>query len=130
MHIDQLLAEARARLDRVAPDDLDREVQAGALLVDIRPLEQRERDGELPGAVLIDRNVLEWRLAPTSEWRSVEVAGDRRVIVVCNQGFQSSLAAANLQELGLGNATDLIGGFEAWKATSANDRPPPDNYDR
>lgn len=116
MHIDELLAEARAGLDRVAPGDLESEVEAGALLVDIRPIEQRERDGELPGALLIDRNVLEWRLAPSSESRAVDVEAGGRVIVVCNQGYQSSLAAANLQELGLGGATDLIGGYEAWKA--------------
>ncbi len=114
--IDELVARARAGLDRVAVEDLDREVEQGAVVVDIRPVEQRERDGELPGALVIDRNVFEWRLAQSSDFKTVELSGDERVIVVCNQGFQSSLAAANLQELGLPNATDLEGGFEALVA--------------
>jgi rhodanese-related sulfurtransferase len=85
--------------------------------VDTRPVEQRLRDGELPGAVVVDRNVLEWRLDPTSPYRLPE-AGDpeRRVIVVCDQGYSSSLVAATLQELGLRRATDLVGGFTAWRA--------------
>ena len=111
--IDELLAEARARLDRVEPADLAGEQEAGALVVDIRPVEQRDRDGDLPGAVVIDRNVLEWRLDPMSDHRIPETAYDRRIIIVCNQGYGSSLAAATLRELGL-NATDLAGGFEAW----------------
>lgn len=122
MSIDELLARARAGLDRVSPDDLEREVEAGALLVDIRPIEQRERDGVLPGALVIDRNVFEWRLASSSDARIVDVEEDRRVIVVCNQGYQSSLAAATLQELGLRGATDLVGGYEAWKATTDDHR--------
>ncbi len=114
MSLDELIARARAHLDRVSPDELEREVAAGAILVDIRPIEQRERDGEMPGAIVIDRNVFEWRLAPSSEAREVDVEEHQRVIVICNQGFQSSLAAANLQKLGLDGATDLVGGFEAW----------------
>ena len=114
--VEELLERARAALDRVPPEELEREVDAGALLVDIRPAEQRERDGELPGAIVIDRNVLEWRLAPSSEWKTVEVGEDQRVIVVCNDGYQSSLAAANLQELGLRGATDVVGGFTGWHA--------------
>ena len=89
----------------------------GALVVDIRPIEQRERDGELPGALVIDRNVLEWRLAPSSDTRVLDVEADKRVIVVCNQGYQSSLAAATLQKLGLRGATDFIGGYEALLAS-------------
>jgi rhodanese-related sulfurtransferase len=112
--IDELLAEARAGLDRVAPADLAGEQAAGALVVDIRPVEQRDRDGELPGAVVIDRNVLEWRLDPASPNRIPETAYDRRIIIVCNQGYGSSLAAATLRELGLARATDMAGGFEAW----------------
>jgi len=112
--VDEMLQRARATLDRVPPEALEREVEAGALLIDIRPAEQRNRDGELPGARVIDRNVLEWRLAPSSEWRTVEVGEDQRVIVVCSDGFQSSLAAANLQDLGVTGATDLEGGFAAW----------------
>jgi rhodanese-related sulfurtransferase len=115
--IDELLAAARARLERVAPEALDSERRAGALIVDIRPLEQRQRDGALPGALVIDRNVLEWRLDPTSDHRVAESSShDQRIVLVCNEGYSSSLAAASLQELGLRRATDLIGGFQAWLA--------------
>lgn len=113
--IDQLLESARARLRRVTPDELSTAQASGAVVVDIRPVEQRNRDGELPGALIIDRNVLEWRLAPSSDHRVVDAA-DRVVIVVCNEGYSSSLAAATLQDLGVPGATDLIGGFQAWKA--------------
>lgn len=119
--VDELLERARASLDRVPPEELQREVDAGALLIDIRPEDQRERDGELPGAMVVDRNVLEWRIAPSSEWKTVDVDGDQRVIVVCTDGYQSSLAAANLQELGV-NATDIDGGYTAWSA--AHRKPP------
>jgi rhodanese-related sulfurtransferase len=113
--IDALLARARARLDRVTPAMLAREAAAGALVVDIRPVEQRERDGMLPGAVVIDRNVLEWRLDPTCPHRLPQVTGpDHRIVLVCNEGYGSSLAAATLQDLGLHRATDLDGGFQAW----------------
>jgi|SRR4051794_26655804 len=116
--IDALLATARQGLDRVHPADLRSEIVAGALLVDTRPAEQRNQDGELPGALIIDRNVLEWRLDPTSPHRIPEMTDrNRRIIIVCNQGYSSSLAAATLQSLGLRRATDLIGGFEAWKAS-------------
>jgi rhodanese-related sulfurtransferase len=83
--------------------------------VDIRPVEQRQRDGELPGALVVDRNVLEWRLDPTCPYR-LPVADDpaRRVVLVCNEGYSSSLAAHTLQLLGLTRATDLVGGFQAW----------------
>ena len=117
--IDQMVERARTGLDRVAAADLDHETAQGALLVDIRPIDQRKRDGELPGALVIDRNVFEWLLAPSSENRVVDVAEDQRVIVVCNEGFQSSLAAANLQQLGLPGATDLVGGFQALLAHRA-----------
>ena len=114
--VDELLLAARSRLDRVAPCDLETEISAGALVVDTRPLEQRDRDGALPGAVVVDRNVLEWRLDPASSTRIAEMTGyDRRVIVVCNEGYSSSLVAATLQELGLSRATDLIGGYQAWR---------------
>ena len=110
--IDRLLEEARRDLDRVSPEDLDREVAEGALIVDIRPVEQRARDGELTSAVVVDRNVLEWRLDPTSPHRIPEADTERRVIVVCNEGYQSSLAAATLRRLGV-DATDLVGGYQA-----------------
>jgi rhodanese-related sulfurtransferase len=112
--IDRLLAEDRRGLERVAVEDLDEEVTAGALVVDMRPVEQRSRDGELPGALVVDRNVLEWRLDPTSPHRLPEAAARRRVILVCNEGYASSLAAATLRRLGLEDATDLEGGFQAW----------------
>lgn len=113
--IDALLAAARAGLDRVDPAELAVEMAAGALVVDIRPLEQRQRDGELPGALVIDRNVLEWRLDPTSPHRIPEAAAGRRVVLVCNEGYASSLAARTLRDLGVTGATDLIGGFQRWK---------------
>jgi rhodanese-related sulfurtransferase len=113
--IDDLLAEARSKLDRVRPEDLEAEITGGALVVDIRPVEQRDRDGGLPGALVINRNVLEWRLDPASDHRIPETSDGRRTIVVCNEGYQSSLAAATLCELGL-DATDLEGGFQAWLA--------------
>jgi rhodanese-related sulfurtransferase len=112
--IDEILADARARLDRVEAAALTREVDEGAVLVDIRPVEQRQRDGELPGAVVIDRNVLEWRLDPASPDAIPQAGYERRVIIVCNEGFSSSLAAATLQDIGVSRATDLIGGFQAW----------------
>jgi len=116
--IDELLADARARLDRVDADALADEIAAGALVVDIRPTDQRQRDGDLTGALVIDRNVLEWRLDPASAHCLPEVTGyDQRVIIVCNEGYQSSLAAATLQDLGLHRATDLVGGYRALPRT-------------
>jgi SAM-dependent methyltransferase len=113
--IDALLDAARQRLDRVHPTDLAREIDAGALVVDTRPIEQRRRDGELPGAMVVDRNVLEWRLDPSCPHHIPEVTDvGRRIILVCNEGFSSSLAAATLRDLSLERATDLIGGFQAW----------------
>jgi rhodanese-related sulfurtransferase len=112
--IDRLLHAARSTLERVTPQCLAAEMAGGALVIDIRPVEQRRRDGELGGAVVVDRNVLEWRLDPTCAWR-IPQAGDpnRRVILVCNEGYSSSLAAATLQRLGLRHASDLVGGFQA-----------------
>lgn len=113
--IDELLARARARLDRVTAESLAAEVATGALVVDTRPVEQRERDGALPGAIVVDRNVLEWRLDPTSPHRLPAVTDhDQRIVVVCNEGYSSSLAAATLQDLGLHRSTDLAGGYQAW----------------
>ena len=115
--IDELLLASRSNLDRVSASELDGEVAAGALVVDTRPVDQRERDGALPGAIVIDRNVLEWRLDPSSPHR-LPIADDsaRRIVIVCNEGYSSSLAAHTLQRLGLTRATDLIGGFQAWAA--------------
>jgi rhodanese-related sulfurtransferase len=114
--IELLLARARASLDRVEPERLAEEVADGAVPIDIRPVEQRQRDGELPGAIIIDRNVLEWRLDPTSPDRlPVAVDAGVRYIIVCNEGYSSSLAVATLRELGLYRATDLVGGFQALR---------------
>lgn len=123
--IDELLAECRRDLDRVEPDELPVEVAAGALVVDIRPVEQRERDGVLPGALVVDRNVLEWRLDPTSPDRVPEASSpDVRVVVMCNEGYSSSLAAHTLRRLGLHRATDLAGGFQAWLRWSERESAP------
>jgi rhodanese-related sulfurtransferase len=116
--IDELLAAARARLERLAPREAWDAVRGGAVIVDIRSEVQRERDGVIPGALFHPRNVLEWRADPTSPYRDPALAGDpgRRVIVVCDEGYQSSLAAATLQDLGFTRATDVVGGFQAWRA--------------
>lgn len=120
--VSRLLEESRRGLARIDPAELSAWQDAGALVVDIRPWEQRRRDGELAGAVVIDRNVLEWRLDPTSPYR-LPIADDpgRPIVIVCNEGYSSSLAAHTLQQLGLTQATDLRGGFQAWRA--AQDRP-------
>lgn len=114
--VDDVLAEARAGLDRVEPEKAELLRGAGALLVDIRPHANRAAEGEIPDAVPIERIVLEWRLDPHSEWRIPGFTEDTTVIVFCNEGYSSSLAARDLQALGLRNATDLIGGFRAWRA--------------
>jgi rhodanese-related sulfurtransferase len=115
--VEQLLVEARARLDRLTPESAQAAVRVGALLIDIRSELQRERDGVIPGSRFIARNVLEWRCDPASPWRDRSIIGaGTRVVVICNEGYQSSLAAATLQQLGLADATDVIGGFQAWKA--------------
>ncbi|HUE60646.1 MAG TPA: rhodanese-like domain-containing protein [Acidimicrobiales bacterium] len=121
--IDELLADARSRLDRVRVEDLAAAQKDRALVVDIRPVEQRARDGGLPGAIVIDRNVLEWRLDPASPDRISEVTDyNCQIILVCNEGYSSSLAAATLQGLGLHRATDLIGGYQEWVRSTASAR--------
>ena len=115
--VDGLLERARARLKRVDAKQAAAELGGGALLVDTRTDSQRAAQGAIPGARVIDRTVLEWRLDPTSPWRIPEAENHEvRVMVVCSEGYSSSLAAASLQDLGLVNATDVIGGFQAWKA--------------
>jgi rhodanese-related sulfurtransferase len=115
--INEILEKARRRLVRVTAEQAAAELADGALLVDTRTEAQRAAQGEIPGAIVIDRTVLEWRLDPTSPDRIAEAKDHQvRVIVVCAEGYSSSLAAASLQDIGLVNATDVIGGIEAWKA--------------
>jgi rhodanese-related sulfurtransferase len=114
--IDELLAGARARLARLGPHETHSAMARGAVLVDIRPAAQRAEHGEIPGALIIERNVLEWRLDPRSDARLTFTRYDLEVIVTCQEGYTSSLAAAALQDLGLRRATDLDGGFKAWQA--------------
>lgn len=115
--IAEVLQQARARLERLDVHQAHAEHDAGALLVDIRPQAQREREGEVPGALVIERNHLEWRLDPACDARVAEaVDHDVRVLVLCAEGYTSSLAAASLQDLGLHRATDVVGGFAAWHA--------------
>ena len=125
--IDLVLRAARRRLRRLRAVEVPDAVSRGAILVDIRPQAQRFREGELPGALVIERNVLEWRCDPASPWRDRAITDARaRLIVICNEGYQSSLAAATLQRLGVPDATDVIGGFQAWRAAglpvAAHDR--------
>jgi rhodanese-related sulfurtransferase len=122
--IDDLLSEARSGLQRLRPEAAFAALTDGATLVDIRPLEQRIVEGEVPGAILIGRNVLEWRLDPRSEARIPALArADMRIIVMCSQGYASTLAAASLRRIGLIEATDLEGGFQAWQAAGLPVRP-------
>jgi rhodanese-related sulfurtransferase len=117
MTVDDLLARARAGLRRLLPHEAMEASGRGAVLVDMRAESQRERDGLIPGAVVIERNVLEWRCDRRSPWREPRVCeSDGPLILVCDEGYQSSLAAATLQELGRPDATDLVGGFQAWRA--------------
>lgn len=115
--IDDLLAEAQSALDRVEARDLAAEMATGAVVIDIRPDAQRRRDGGIEGAVVVDRNVLEWRLDPTSAHRIPEATDhDVRFVLVCNEGYASSLAAVTLRDIGLHRATDLVGGVQALRA--------------
>ena len=133
--VDELLAEARAALpDRPSPAEALHAQASGALLIDIREDDQRRADGLIPGAIVLPRNSLEWRCDPASQWRHPAITRrDLRIILVCNQGYQSSLAAVNLQQLGLIRATDLDGGFTSWAAAglpviapaTAGHQPPP-----
>ncbi|GAB3088074.1 rhodanese-like domain-containing protein [Micromonospora schwarzwaldensis] len=124
--VDALLEQARAGLRRLTPHETVEAVRNGALLIDTRTETQRREEGELPGAIVIDRTVLEWRLDPASAWRIPEATGyDREIVVVCRQGYSSSLAAASLQTLGLRQATDMIGGVQGWREAGLpmSDRP-------
>jgi rhodanese-related sulfurtransferase len=112
--IDEYLESARSRLSRVSPEEVEAALAGGALLVDIRPPDNRADEGDMPGALVIDRVVLEWRLAPSSDARIVDLEPGQQVIIFCNDGYQSSLAAATLLDLGVDGATDHVGGYRAW----------------
>ncbi len=116
--IDAVLESARARLKRLDARDVPIALGRGALLVDIRPAAQRAREGDVPAALVIERNVLEWRCDPTSDARLAEATGDDvEWVILCSEGYTSSLAAAALLDLGLHRATDVVGGYHALKAT-------------
>ena len=116
--LDELLERARARIERLSPDEAQAAASAGALVVDIRSDADREHAGVVPGSLHVPRTVLEWRLAPDSPWRNPHVGGlDRRIVVICDHGYSSSLAAATLVDLGYRRAGDVVGGFEAWQAS-------------
>jgi rhodanese-related sulfurtransferase len=124
--IDLVLTSARARLRRLSPEIASEAVAAaGAVLVDIRPAAQRALEGSIAGALVVERNVLEWRFDPTSNARlPVATSHDLQVIVFCSEGYTSSLAAAALQDVGLWRATDMAGGFQAWRAAGLPIVPP------
>ncbi|MEU4033625.1 rhodanese-like domain-containing protein [Streptomyces collinus] len=124
--IDELLERVRAGYRRIEAEQAHEAARTGeALLVDIRYAALRERDGLIPGALVIERNELEWRLDPQGSHRVPEATGhDLRIVVICNEGYASSLAAASLQQLGLRRATDLVGGFQAWRAAGLPVEPP------
>jgi len=115
--IEELLAASRERLVRLQPHEAFAELSGGGVLIDIRPASQRADEGEIPGSAIVERNHLEWRLDPTCDARLPWVTGyDHRIMVICQDGYTSSLAAAALHDLGLHRATDVIGGFHAWTA--------------
>ena len=117
MGIDELLEESRRKLKRLEPRDALGAIADGALLIDIRTETQRAGDGTVPGSSFVPRNVLEWRLDPSSPSHDPDLArSDAVIILMCDEGYQSSLAAAVLQTLGISRATDLVGGFQAWSA--------------
>lgn len=123
--IDEVTAAARARLQRLSPEQAHDAIAQGAVLIDIRPAAQRAQEGEIPGALIVERNVLEWRFDPASDARlPIATRHDTPLIIVCSEGYASSLAAASLQDLGLRRATDLIGGFHAWRAAGLATTPP------
>jgi rhodanese-related sulfurtransferase len=123
--VEELLAEAAAEIDRLTPAEAHEAAQNGDLLIDIRPVEQRRRDGFVPGATIVDRNVLEWRLDPEGEHRDPALAHrDRRIVLICDEGYQSVLAAATLRRFGL-KSCDVIGGVQGWMATGLPLEPAP-----
>jgi rhodanese-related sulfurtransferase len=113
--IDGVVESARSRIARLTPTQANNDWHAGAVVVDIRPAAQREAEGELPGALVLERNVLEWRFDPTCDARLAIADYDLQVIVLCQEGYASSLAAVSLLDLGIHRATDVIGGYTAWR---------------
>ncbi|NHA67316.1 rhodanese-like domain-containing protein [Phycicoccus flavus] len=124
--VDRMLAAARARIDRLTPAQARDEWAAGAVLVDIRPASQRAAEGEVPGALVVERNVLEWRFDATSDAALPVAHDDLRVVVLCQEGYTSSLAAAALRDVGVHRATDVVGGFAAWRDAGLPATPPTD----
>jgi rhodanese-related sulfurtransferase len=124
--IDELLETARARITRLTPEEARDAMDAGGVILDTRTYEQRRADGVIPGATVVSRNVVEWRVDPTSGWDDPDIV-DRTgpVIVMCDEGFASSLAAATLVDLGVGDAVDMIGGYQGWKAAGLPTEPAP-----
>ena len=115
--LDAHLEELRSQYERLGPEAAAAEIERGAILVDIRPHAQRVAEGEVPGALIVERNVLEWRFAPSSDHRLPDVDPTRdTVIIMCSAGYASSLAAVSLRTVGVTRATDLDGGFQAWEA--------------
>ena len=113
--IHDVLESARGRLSRLTPAQARIRWSAGAVVVDIRPAAQRAAEGELPGALVVERNVLEWRFDPMSDAALPLASYDLEVVVLCQEGYTSSLAAAALQDLGIHRATDVVGGYAAWR---------------
>jgi rhodanese-related sulfurtransferase len=125
--IDEILADARARIRRLDPEEAAAAMQRGALLIDMRPVWQRARFGAFPDAIVIDRNHLEWRLDPASDARIKQATGyDVEYVIACQEGYSSSLAAATLVDIGLYKTADLAGGFEAWEGAGLPIEPGPD----
>ena len=124
--IDDLVERARARIDRLTPGEARAAMERGAVILDTRTYEQRRADGVIPGATVMNRNVVEWRVDPTSGWEDpAVVARTGPVIVMCDEGFASSLAAATLVDLGIEDAADMIGGYQAWKEAGLPTEPAP-----
>jgi rhodanese-related sulfurtransferase len=124
--LDHLMADAETRIERLSPLTAARALDEGALLIDIRSQDDRLRDGIIPGSLHVPRTVLEWRLDPDSPWRSPHVGGlDRRILLLCDHGYSSVLAAATLAELGFEQAGDVVGGFRAWREAGLPVAPAP-----
>jgi rhodanese-related sulfurtransferase len=124
--VDELLADARRRLERLEPERALAALDRGAMLVDLRSADERRRHGVVPGSLHVPRSVLEWRFDPDSPHRNPAAPGlDAELVLFCAEGYSSSLAAASLRRLGFARATDLVGGYSAWTAAGLPTRPRP-----